>query len=434
MSNFGIIRVQKFKMTDVQGIQKHNQRQGISKSNLDINYDKSNENYDLINDTNLKYEQEIKQRISERVKRKMRANSVVLSEFLVTASPEYMQSLSEEKRKEYFEKSLEFIQERYGKENTLYAVVHNDEANPHMHVGVIPITEDNRLSAKDIFNRLELQQLQNDFPKHMQKNNFNVKRGEISSPQKHLSPQEYKEKKDLEKEVNILQEKKIKELSEIKEIDSFKEPKKVLKKIKSSTKKTMFGDKVTIPNDGFKKLESLALSSAKLNMQLKAVRKFAGDEIESLKTSVQLADQRVGKLENEVKELKLENKKLDSELEQTLLDTWVLKSLLKDNEINSNVSDLERNGRIVMTMLEAGQRPKNAENCSEWLSILEDNKKAGNIPVNRLEGFIGLLKGILDKMLQQVNQFSVKALKSRNNEIDKSSAAAKRKKSRDLER
>lgn len=98
------------------------------------------------------------------------------------------------------------------------------------------------------------------------------------------------------------------------------------------------------------------------------------------------------------------------------------------------MSDLERNGRIVMTMLEAGQRPKNAENCSEWLSILEDNKKAGNIPVNRLEGFIGLLKGILDKMLQQVNQFSVKALKSRNNEIDKNSAAAKRKKSRDLER
>ena len=40
MASFGIIRVQKFKMTDVQGIQKHNQRQGISKSNLDIDYEK----------------------------------------------------------------------------------------------------------------------------------------------------------------------------------------------------------------------------------------------------------------------------------------------------------------------------------------------------------------------------------------------------------
>ena len=94
------------------------------------------------------------------MKRKPRANSVVLSEFLVTASPEYMNSLSAEEQKKYFEKSLEFIQERYGQKNTLYAVVHQDEATPHMHVGVIPITEDNRLSAKDIFNKQELRELQ----------------------------------------------------------------------------------------------------------------------------------------------------------------------------------------------------------------------------------------------------------------------------------
>ena len=112
MSSFGIIRVQKFKMTDVQGIQKHNQRQGISKSNLDIDYEKSDENYDLLNDEKLKYESEIKQQISERVKRKTRANSVVLSEFLVTASPEFMNTLSDEEQKKYFEKSLSFLQER----------------------------------------------------------------------------------------------------------------------------------------------------------------------------------------------------------------------------------------------------------------------------------------------------------------------------------
>ncbi|WP_434780990.1 plasmid recombination protein [Bacillus subtilis] len=27
-----------------------------------------------------------------------------------------------------------------------------DEATPHMHVGIVPITEDGRLSAKDFFN------------------------------------------------------------------------------------------------------------------------------------------------------------------------------------------------------------------------------------------------------------------------------------------
>ncbi|MED3353322.1 MobV family relaxase, partial [Bacillus thuringiensis] len=143
MSKFAIIHMQKFKISDVQGIQKHNQRQGKSKSNLDIDYSKSDQNYDLLNEQNLKYESVIKQEISERVKRKTRANSVVLSEFVVTASPEYMNSLSSDEQKRYFESSLEFIQERYGKQNTLYAMVHMDEATPHMHIGVIPITEDN---------------------------------------------------------------------------------------------------------------------------------------------------------------------------------------------------------------------------------------------------------------------------------------------------
>ncbi len=204
MASFAIIRMQKFKIADVQGIQKHNQRQGKSKSNPDIDYERSNQNYDLLNDQNLKYESEIKERISERVKRKPRANSVVLSEFMVTASPEYMKSLSADEQKKYFERALDFVRDRYGKENTLYAVVHHDESTPHMHVGVIPITKDDRLSAKDIFTRSELQQLQNDFPEHMKANGFEVERGQPSD-KKHLSPQEYKEKQDLEKEKTLLE-------------------------------------------------------------------------------------------------------------------------------------------------------------------------------------------------------------------------------------
>lgn len=130
MANYAIIRMEKFKISDVQRIKKHNQRQGKSKSNLDIDYERSHLNVDLLNEQNLQYERLIKDEISERVKRKPRANSVVLSEFLVTASPDYMQSLSEEEQKRYFERSLDFIKERYGEQNTLYAVIHQDEANP----------------------------------------------------------------------------------------------------------------------------------------------------------------------------------------------------------------------------------------------------------------------------------------------------------------
>ncbi|MCU5765253.1 MobV family relaxase [Bacillus thuringiensis] len=198
-----MIHMQKFQISDVQGIQKHNQRQGKSKSNLDIDYSKSEQNYDLLNQQKIRYESTIKQEISERVKRKPRANSVVLSEFVVTASPDYMHSLSLEEQKRYFESSLDFIQKRYGKQNTLYAMVHMDEATPHMHIGVMPITEDNRLSAKDMFTRKELISLQQDFPLEMREKGFDVDRGE-GSEKKHLSPQAFKEKQDLEVEVEQL--------------------------------------------------------------------------------------------------------------------------------------------------------------------------------------------------------------------------------------
>jgi len=246
MAQFAIIRMQKFQVSDVQGIQKHNQRQGTSKSNPDIDYSKTEQNYDLLNDQNLKYESEIKEKIAEQVKRKPRANSVVLSEFMVTASPEYMNALSAEEQKTYFEKSLEFIQERYGQKNTLYAVIHHDEATPHMHVGVIPITEDNRLSAKDIFNKQELRELQEEFPKHLQKHDFEIVRGEKGSEKKHLSSQEYKEKQDLEKEIQLLDkeiEGKKKEFIDLSEaLPQEKLDVKVRKEIKSEVKQKLFGD------------------------------------------------------------------------------------------------------------------------------------------------------------------------------------------------
>ena len=203
MNKFAIIHMQKFQISDVQGIQKHNQRQGKSKSNLDIDYSKSEQNYDLLNQQKIRYESTIKQEISERVKRKPRANSVVLSEFVVTASPDYMNSLNLEEQKHYFESSLEFIQKRYGKQNTLYAMVHMDEATPHMHIGVIPITEDNHLSAKDMFTRKELIALQQDFPMEIREKGFDVKRGE-GSERKHFAPQAFKEKQNLQLEIDQL--------------------------------------------------------------------------------------------------------------------------------------------------------------------------------------------------------------------------------------
>lgn len=210
VAKYGIIRMMKFKKTDVQGIQKHNQRQFSNSINKDIDSTRTNLNYDLVNEKKIRYESTINEKIQERVKRKVRANSVVLSEFLVTASPEYMERLEPGEQKRYFETSLDFLKERYGVENTIYANVHMDEKTPHMHVGIIPITEDGRLSAKDIYTKNELKGLQDAFAKRLQASGFDIDRGEPGDSKnaekvKNVPINEFKKKKDLEKEIQQLE-------------------------------------------------------------------------------------------------------------------------------------------------------------------------------------------------------------------------------------
>jgi hypothetical protein len=261
MANYGIIRMQKFQMSDVQGIQKHNQRQGKSKSNPDIIESKSHLNFDLINDEKIKYEQTIKNKINERVERKTRANSVVLSEFLVTATPEYMQSLSPQQQKKYFTSSLEFIQKQYGTENVLYATVHQDEANPHMHVGIVPITKDNRLSAKDIFNgKQAMIKLQDNFHEHLVEKGFDLQRGESKAETKREHVSVHELKKNTEQELERLQEN-VKGL-----VDAVKVSKAV-ETIEVERSRLFDRSNVRMASDDFERIKTLARASGALKTE-----------------------------------------------------------------------------------------------------------------------------------------------------------------------
>lgn len=61
-----------------------------------------------------------------------------------------------------FSRMPQLFCKRYGIENVINTTVHVDEAAPHMHLGIVSFTKDGRLSAKDIFTRAELKNLQTD--------------------------------------------------------------------------------------------------------------------------------------------------------------------------------------------------------------------------------------------------------------------------------
>ncbi|WP_456318555.1 MobV family relaxase [Priestia megaterium] len=205
MAKYGIIRMQKFHKDAILGIQKHNQREGENSKNKDIDSTRTMLNYDLVNEDKIKYHEEIKKMTATRVKRKIRNDAVLVAEFFVSASPEYMHAMSPDEQHKYFEASLDHIAGKYGQQNILYAVVHNDEATPHMHVGFVPITEDRRLAAKEYFHgKTKIRRIQDDFHNYMNKRGYDIERGEPSELQ-HKSVHEFK-KQEREKELKHLQQ------------------------------------------------------------------------------------------------------------------------------------------------------------------------------------------------------------------------------------
>lgn len=149
MASYAIMRINKCKIAAVGRLNKHHERlKEQYKSNPDIDHSRTELNYHLT-EPNGMYRQMILDRIEE-VGAKRRKDSVVMQDCLVTASPEWMQKLNTEQQREYFEHAHAFFVSNFGEKNILSAVVHMDEHNPHMHLTFVPITEDGKLSSKQI--------------------------------------------------------------------------------------------------------------------------------------------------------------------------------------------------------------------------------------------------------------------------------------------
>lgn len=132
MSNFAIIRMEKFNAGNITGIKIHNHRLK-ELSNKEIDPQRKDLNFNLIECEDL--ERKVKSMIKDKGinladKKK---DAVLVNEFVITASPEYMKTLSAEETKRYFEEATKFMQERY-KDMVSHAIVHMDETNPHMHL------------------------------------------------------------------------------------------------------------------------------------------------------------------------------------------------------------------------------------------------------------------------------------------------------------
>lgn len=223
------VNMQKYSAGALGGLQSHNQREHESRKNREIDPEKQHLNYDTVNADDINLHQRVKDRISElHLKRAVRKDAVVLCSFIVSSDQEFFQRLGylehvrRENRKEmvaiglrepsdfdqcdqsyqaeciaaaakpFFRDATTFFQRHFGAENVVFGNVHHDEPGAgHMHLGVVPITEDGRLSAKALFTPETLRKLQTDFANEVGEK-YGLERGREGSDAKHLDELTFK--------------------------------------------------------------------------------------------------------------------------------------------------------------------------------------------------------------------------------------------------
>lgn len=205
---FCVMNIQKRKRTDISGIQKEATRTATEYNNrvqpgMDIF------NVNLIQSNN--WMQDIQAEIDQ-AGAKTRSNSVVALDAIYTASGDFFKDKSTEECNQFFRDCLQFHQRRFG--HVVSALIHYDETTPHLHILSVPLTQDGRLSAREIVgNRANLSRMQTEFFEQVGKE-YGLERGvqmDGQEKKRRITAQEHKLR-----EITAEKQKQLEELGAIK--------------------------------------------------------------------------------------------------------------------------------------------------------------------------------------------------------------------------
>jgi len=131
-------------------------------------------------------------RLRELLPEKRRKDAVLAIEYVMTASPEWFEAATPREQAKFFTLSKMWLENKYGKDRVVAAVVHRDEATPHLSAYVVPLTEDGRLSAKEfIGSRSKMRDDQTSFAESVSR--LGLERGIKGSQATHQTVQHYYE-------------------------------------------------------------------------------------------------------------------------------------------------------------------------------------------------------------------------------------------------
>jgi len=363
---FGILRGQKCKLGDLKGMSIHIEREKKSRSNPDIDATKTKNNYEIIamGDLNKKVKNRIAELPGQCTKtgkiRKVQDNAVMMYDFIITGTHEDIMAMSESQRNKYFENAVDFIAERYGRENIMYAVVHQDERTPHLHLGLVPEYK-GKLAAYKLFTPDSMRKLQDDFYGRVS-SFFGLERGEVGSERKHKTAVELKS--DTLAEVNQLKMK----------LKSLKNETENEKKNLEELKKSCVFSRVM--RDDYARAAELNFENLK---KIKNETEKEKEKLLDMKNNIEKVTEHLDFLKNLVKICDTDEKKLD-----------IVVNVIKQSNKNAKIETVyDSDGQMV---LDKNGRPK-TQLVGGFIDLTPQKLVNAVMPANVLNGVLAKLTG-----------------------------------------
>lgn len=389
--SYAIIRNENHKMNAVPLLERHNERMNKNYSNKDIDLSRSSENYHLKHIQAATYQQEFdriraRQQLKGNLRLQGKKQSTVMCEFVITSDKEFFDRLGADRTKQFFKDVYSFVTAKVGGEQyVVSAVVHMDEATPHMHVAYIPVINGKdrkgasckRINCSEFWKgRDSYSKLQDEYFDFITNRGYDLERGIKGSTAEHLSVAEYKLKKSSKQIAEIEGQ-----ISKIENIDNV-------------TVRKIIPNNVTIKRDDFERIS------------LAAKKYFT---VQKLETENVLLKNKCISLQNKNEKLKNDNAVLSGNIRQLENDF--------DNFYNSVEDEItlkNENNRLSLENSRLGNQVHILQNRNDEIEniLVEKNNKINVISLE-LSQTKSLLKSLQEKINKIMRFIEVHNLKEK---------------------
>lgn len=360
-----VFHLSKYKSSNIVGLQRHNQRENKNYSNHDIDTTLSNLNFDLVNSEKISFTKKVKYIIDTKktTQRAIRKDAVTYCECIISSDNDFFRKLDIKEQQRFFEVSLKFLENRIGKDNIISANVHLDETTPHMHLGFVPMNLDGSLSAKKMVNRNFLREIQENLPYTLQKNGFDIQRGEKDNNVKHLDQKIYKS--NLNKEIKRLEALNLK-----------------IGEITLEKKESLLGG-FKLTREEFQNLKDLAKSFLLNKDKLLELEKLEQD-LKDQQKSLYIKHKNLERLENKTNNLYKKQLTLNHNFEELEKENQILSSKARKAD-NLEVENHSLKQEIILLNQKLKKKSNDLDSANSIIDSLEDYNKAVDSVVNSNE-------------------------------------------------